>query len=449
MERRTIGAFLAVLRKANGMTQQQVADRLNVSNKTVSKWERDESLPDITLIPALAEMFHVTSDEILRGQRLEQGEQGEKEQEKQIEKTRLQAQAIMARTLARHLNGSIGAAAAMAVGLIALFTVSYAFYKPVLGFGIFMAAALTGLVAALISTNTARNALTGGEIIGEADALAAEKKVLNRTKRLISMAAVMMIWAHPLVTFRSGVYIDSVVNFSTYLEMTPVLAALSVLVWLLAGMVCVRIWPELKAGYERTERKLKRLYIAAGCALALAAMLAFAGMVNASRAVVTEARQTIWVRFDDREAYREYTELAEDCALGGAAWMDYCQENLAERGIPWKGEISDVDRDYLMEWGYLPELNEDDGARDMGYYHWAFYPGMQSVDGLEICFDMTHYRTGDSEAQLGIILLTLTGLIGLAVSVYLCRRRILRAERECGTHGQAMLGTAAGEKTEE
>ena len=65
MERKSIGAFLAVLRKANGMTQQQVADRLNVSNKTVSKWERAETYPDITLLPALANLFGITVDQLL------------------------------------------------------------------------------------------------------------------------------------------------------------------------------------------------------------------------------------------------------------------------------------------------------------------------------------------------------------------------------------------------
>ena len=70
MTKNTIGQFIAALRKANGMTQQEVADRLNVSNKAVSRWERDECSPDITLIPAIAEMFGVTCDELLRGERL-------------------------------------------------------------------------------------------------------------------------------------------------------------------------------------------------------------------------------------------------------------------------------------------------------------------------------------------------------------------------------------------
>ena len=70
MEKKTIGSFLSAMRKANGMTQQEVADKLNVSNKTVSKWERDEGCPEIMMLPALAELYSVTVDEILRGERL-------------------------------------------------------------------------------------------------------------------------------------------------------------------------------------------------------------------------------------------------------------------------------------------------------------------------------------------------------------------------------------------
>lgn len=65
----SIGSFLAALRKANGLTQKQLADKLNVSDKAVSRWERDECAPDLSLIPVLAELYGVTSDEILRGRR--------------------------------------------------------------------------------------------------------------------------------------------------------------------------------------------------------------------------------------------------------------------------------------------------------------------------------------------------------------------------------------------
>ncbi|MBR3694280.1 MAG: helix-turn-helix transcriptional regulator [Erysipelotrichales bacterium] len=69
MEKKTIGKFIAVLRKANGMTQKELADKLLVSDKTVSRWERDENTPDLYLIPVIADIFGITSDELLRGEK--------------------------------------------------------------------------------------------------------------------------------------------------------------------------------------------------------------------------------------------------------------------------------------------------------------------------------------------------------------------------------------------
>ena len=71
MERKTIGEFIAVLRKANGLTQRQLAEKLNVSEKSISRWERNETSPDLALIPVIAELFSVTSDELLRGERID------------------------------------------------------------------------------------------------------------------------------------------------------------------------------------------------------------------------------------------------------------------------------------------------------------------------------------------------------------------------------------------
>ncbi|MBR2894463.1 MAG: helix-turn-helix transcriptional regulator, partial [Oscillospiraceae bacterium] len=69
MEKKTIGGFISALRKANGMTQKDLAERLNVSDKSVSRWECDEGAPDLSLIPVIAEIFGVTCDELLRGER--------------------------------------------------------------------------------------------------------------------------------------------------------------------------------------------------------------------------------------------------------------------------------------------------------------------------------------------------------------------------------------------
>ena len=69
MPRQSIGEFLATLRHAHGFTQQEVADKIGVSNRTLSAWERDTSTPDILLLPVLAELYGVTVDEILQGEK--------------------------------------------------------------------------------------------------------------------------------------------------------------------------------------------------------------------------------------------------------------------------------------------------------------------------------------------------------------------------------------------
>ncbi len=69
MTNKSIGSFLAELRKEKGITQKELADYLNVSDKTVSHWECDNYSPDISVIPLLAEFFGVTCDELLKGEK--------------------------------------------------------------------------------------------------------------------------------------------------------------------------------------------------------------------------------------------------------------------------------------------------------------------------------------------------------------------------------------------
>jgi transcriptional regulator with XRE-family HTH domain len=69
MEKKTIGKFIAALRRASGMTQRELGEKLFVSDKTVSRWECDECTPELSLIPVIAEIFGITTDELLRGER--------------------------------------------------------------------------------------------------------------------------------------------------------------------------------------------------------------------------------------------------------------------------------------------------------------------------------------------------------------------------------------------
>jgi transcriptional regulator with XRE-family HTH domain len=74
VETSKISSFLRQMRLQNNMTQLNVAERLNVTPQAVSKWERCEAMPDITLLPDLAEMYGITVGEILAAGTASQGD---------------------------------------------------------------------------------------------------------------------------------------------------------------------------------------------------------------------------------------------------------------------------------------------------------------------------------------------------------------------------------------
>lgn len=66
MKQTTFGSYIRSLRKQNQMTQAELADKVGVTDKAVSKWERGVSCPDITIYPKLADLFGVTVNDLLR-----------------------------------------------------------------------------------------------------------------------------------------------------------------------------------------------------------------------------------------------------------------------------------------------------------------------------------------------------------------------------------------------
>lgn len=62
-----IGRLIRMLRCEKGLTQKQLADMMNISDKTISKWERGLGCPDVSLLPDLAALLEVNIDELLTG----------------------------------------------------------------------------------------------------------------------------------------------------------------------------------------------------------------------------------------------------------------------------------------------------------------------------------------------------------------------------------------------
>lgn len=69
MDSKSIGNIIAKLRKKNGMTQYELAKQLSVTDKAVSRWENGQGFPDITIFPRLAELFGVSIDYLMLGEK--------------------------------------------------------------------------------------------------------------------------------------------------------------------------------------------------------------------------------------------------------------------------------------------------------------------------------------------------------------------------------------------
>ena len=71
MNQEEIGKFISKLRKENNMTQHVLAEKLNVTDRTISNWETGRRLPDISILKELSVIFSVTIDEIIYGKKIE------------------------------------------------------------------------------------------------------------------------------------------------------------------------------------------------------------------------------------------------------------------------------------------------------------------------------------------------------------------------------------------
>ena len=69
MDHIKIGTFLKLLRKEKNLTQEQLAEQLGVSNRTVSRWENGNNMPDISLLSEIAEFYDVSIPELIYGER--------------------------------------------------------------------------------------------------------------------------------------------------------------------------------------------------------------------------------------------------------------------------------------------------------------------------------------------------------------------------------------------
>lgn len=85
MNQEKIGKFIADCRKEKGLTQMQLAEKLNITNRAVSKWETGKSCPDVSLMLELCNVLGITVNELLSGERILMEDYQKKAEENLVE----------------------------------------------------------------------------------------------------------------------------------------------------------------------------------------------------------------------------------------------------------------------------------------------------------------------------------------------------------------------------
>ena len=311
MEKRTIGSFLAALRKAKGLTQRELAEMLNVSDKAVSRWERDESYPDLTMIPVLAEIFGVSCDELLRGARINSEEQ----QAGQQQKTEKQIGYLVERVRANFMVTSVWIYALTVFGFIAALICNIGFNRAYIGFFLACAFYTAGLVWLAIKLITSFSALKYESELQLIDRI--KEKIIRAATANAAVILVFLAAVLPLtMTYNTawGLDIDS------WLEYGLPFAAVAAMIGLLAAAIVPRIC--VRSGvYTSNERRIAadklRLKYTAICAAVFSITLAAQLAANYDTLAFADE-----IKFDNTDDYVKFMETpteASDFLAGDTA----------------------------------------------------------------------------------------------------------------------------------
>lgn len=311
MEKKSIGSFIAALRKASGLTQRELAERLNVSDKAVSRWEREESLPDLSLIPAIAEIFGVTADELLRGERAKEGESlpraGEKS-EKQLKN-------LINHSLLRFNNRSLVAVGIAFAGIFGAMITNFGFNRAYIAFFI---ALPFYLAAALCETGFTVGAMAALNVEEESTAVQdARRRILNRALLVFGLVIVLFAATLPLLLFRFNSYMgyagDSWLVNGAICGCYGLLASMLV-AWLSVGIAVKRGLFSLDAK-QRARRRLR--------VISVLATLGIMGLTLVANILLTEdtSMYADTIVFDNYEDFTTYMMRKEEVGeqYGGVA----------------------------------------------------------------------------------------------------------------------------------
>ena len=228
MERKTIGSFIAALRKANGMTQKELAEKLNVTDKTVSRWETDEGLPDVTMIPVLAEIFGITCDELLKGERNNVFTSQDTEKEELSKKSEKQLQLIEKKALLNFKTLSFISIGIALLGIVSSMIANLGFLRAYIGFYSGMVFTIIAIIMEIIAITRANSSVD--EDVMDRQSILQYRTAITRMA-FWTFTVITMLFSSTLVLLMAmdtymGVELDSVLKYGTLYALLSLLPCL-------------------------------------------------------------------------------------------------------------------------------------------------------------------------------------------------------------------------------
>lgn len=306
MEAKTMGKFIAALRKANGMTQKELAEKLNVSDKSVSRWETDEGSPDLSLIPVIAEIFQVSCDELLRGERKPEAQRAESgmSSEESSAKAEKQRQRILKSGLSKYRSKTLLAVGIGILGLIAASICNTGFQRSYLGFFIGTAFYLAAVICQIVFVNST--------LLGIADAEGDDGRILQYKGKILregmwALGAIILLFAFtlPLVTLCYDSYIG--LNIETWVSSGMLYAAAALVGCFTAGCLLLQYFENKGIlPVVETRRKNRKLLVVVGLACAFVMVVTSAVQIHLCDPARLEKQ--FGTTFEDYTSFKEFVE---------------------------------------------------------------------------------------------------------------------------------------------
>lgn len=387
MEKKTIGKFISVLRKANGMTQRDLADKLFVSDKTVSRWECDECTPDLTLIPAIAEIFGITTDELLRGERNNASVGEDVTSVKQKTKSDKQFKAMLYSRELKYKNLTLVSVGLIALALIVSMIFNLGFLKGIIGFCVSAVFLIASVICQTCFASSARMPLDEDEDDHAEEVKKTNSNIIKRALKVFFGAIVMLMFILPIAfvgdAYR-GLTIDSWLKIGLLLVFVTLILVYIVYILVIRKKL---IRKELlycdKNEEEKNKYEVKLLGKTLTVAFSIAVVL-FAGiLVLNSIGYEAFAQEVVFNDDDDWQSFKEFMKNGKGFSVSQSDfWHNVYTEPVSGIEDP---EQSGYMKDYLyykngdeyISYECLPnfvsqirylEFNEDGSPAEIAVY---------------------------------------------------------------------------------